>query len=150
MNDNLRPEHLVVRPLCAVCGAPASSIELVPPGDVPLDWDNWPDEHRRVAAAHHDPTAWRLLFKSVGGGNGLGRDLAAEEAVRWAAAFSEPLEYDKVHRLGLYDDAGFCNECRVSYCLRHWKNSDWGGYGRCPHGHSKSLDPHWSPEAYGK
>ncbi len=62
-------------------------------------------------------------------------------------AFAEPLRYEKVRQADLYDDAGFCAECGVAYCPTHWNVSP-GGYGRCPRGHGKSLDPHWSPDDY--
>jgi hypothetical protein len=32
----------------------------------------------------------------------------------------------------------------VPYCARHWHVSPIG-YGHCPLGHGKSLDPHWQP-----
>jgi hypothetical protein len=32
----------------------------------------------------------------------------------------------------------------VPYCARHWHLSQTG-YGTCPLGHGKSLDPHWQP-----
>jgi hypothetical protein len=49
-----------------------------------------------------------------------------------------------VHTAGFYDDAGFCRDCDAPYCYRHWHVSE-SGYGYCPRGHGKSLDPHWSP-----
>ena len=45
-------------------------------------------------------------------------------------------------RPGFYDDAGFCQDCNAPYCYRHWHVSETG-YGHCPAGHGKSLDPHW-------
>jgi hypothetical protein len=141
------PGHLVVRPACAVCGKAASSIELVPPGGRPVEWTAWPAEHRAVFDEYHDPDAWLLVFAGATAGNGMGDDISAEEAARWSAAFAEPLTYENVRRAVLYDDAGFCAECRVPYCDRHWGVST-GGYGRCPQGHGRSLDPHWSPDDY--
>jgi hypothetical protein len=44
----------------------------------------------------------------------------------------------------LDNDAGFCPDCEVPYCHQHWHLSDTG-YGYCPYGHGKDLDPHWSP-----
>jgi hypothetical protein len=43
---------------------------------------------------------------------------------------------------GFYDDAGFCQDCDAPSCYRHWHVSQTG-YGHCPAGHGKSLDPHW-------
>ncbi len=41
---------------------------------------------------------------------------------------------------------GFCQDCDAPYCHQHWHVSDTG-YGYCPCGHGKSMDPHWSPLA---
>ena len=35
-------EAMVVTPLCAACGAPATRIELVAPGQLPAQWEHWP------------------------------------------------------------------------------------------------------------
>ena len=59
-----------------------------------------------------------------------------------AQAFRPPLCFAQVHTAGFYDDAGFCQDCDVPYCYRHWQVSE-SGYGYCPRGHGKSLDPHW-------
>jgi hypothetical protein len=66
------------------------------------------------------------------------------EAGRIAQAFRLPLRYDEVRTAGFDDDAGFCEDCGVPYCARHWHVSQTG-YGTCPLGHGKSLDPHWQP-----
>ena len=60
-----------------------------------------------------------------------------------AIAFRPPLSFAQVRNAGFYDDAGFCQDCDTPYCYRHWHVSE-GGYGYCPRGHGKSLDPHWS------
>jgi hypothetical protein len=60
---------------------------------------------------------------------------------------SPPIGLDALNDLDLYDDAGICRECGVAYCPNHWSISV-GGYGHCPQGHGKSLDPHWSPSDY--
>jgi hypothetical protein len=36
----------------------------------------------------------------------------------------------------------FDQGCDASYCYHHWQVSE-SGYGYCPRGHGKSLDPHW-------
>ena len=61
---------------------------------------------------------------------------------RIAQAFRSPLSFAQVHRAGFYDDAGFCQDCDAPYCYQHWNVSE-GGYGYCPRGHGKSMDPHW-------
>ena len=59
-------------------------------------------------------------------------------------AFRRPYRFPQVHTAGLYDDAGFCEQCDAAYCHRHWHLSDTG-HGRCPHQHGKSLDPSAPP-----
>jgi hypothetical protein len=105
----------------------------------------WPPKDRRRFVESRAPGTWRFLFRGVVGGNGSGDDVGPEEAAQLAQAFSPPLTYEKVRQAGLYDDAGFCAECEQPYCHAHWKVSA-GGYGHCPQGHGRSLDPHWSPD----
>ena len=140
MSEARRPPggRLVVRIPCSVCGRTAASVELVPHGHRPARWWRSPAPDRR---------RWRFLFSGIDGGNGSGDEITADEAARLADAFSPPLTYDKVRQADLYDDAGFCAECRKPYCHAHW-NVSVGGYGRGPEGHGRSLDPHWSPDDY--
>lgn len=70
--------------------------------------------------------------------------MTEKKAARWMEALQEPLTYESVRTVDLYDDLGFCGDCKVPYCDTHW-NVSTSGYGRCPEGHGKSLDPHWSP-----
>jgi len=148
VNEHERtPDHLVVRPACAVCGAAATYVQLVPPSREPPESEGRLNDERSSNTTRRDPTAWRLIYIGIEAGNGSGDDISADEARRFAAAFSEPLEYAKVHEAGLHDDAGFCGECGVPSCRTHWAVSP-GGFGHCPNGHGKSLDPHWSPSDY--
>lgn len=116
-------EPLIAEPRCNACGESASHVELRGPND--------------------DGT-WRFLYSGVVAGNGSGRDISPEEAARIANAFIKPFTYEAVHEARLYDDAGFCAQCRVAYCYKHWNESN--GFGHCPLNHGKSLDPLWSPE----
>jgi hypothetical protein len=68
-----------------------------------------------------------------------------ERAESLRDAFQEPHPYARVHTAGFHDDAGFCEHCDVAYCHRQW-NVSGSGFGHCPRGHGKSLDPHWSPD----
>ncbi len=108
------------------------------------------DGHQRQRESflrYRDPREWWLLFEGVAAGNGLGDPITADRAAQVGDAFSQPYNYDRVHAAGFYDDAGFCQSCGVAYCYRHWHVSR-SGYGSCPEGHGKSLDPHWSPEDF--
>jgi hypothetical protein len=141
-------EAIVATPPCAACGAPSARVELVAPGELPADWQQWTDDQRDSFRRYRDPAPWWLLFEGVAAGNGGGDPVTTEEADRLAEAFGLPYSYERVHSAGLHDDAGFCASCGLPYCSRHWQVSR-SGYGHCPEGHGKSLDPHWSPEDSG-
>ena len=81
---------------------------------------------------------WRFIYKGIGGGND-------DAAALLTAAFADPPHFDLMREADLYDNAGFCEECGLAYCYTHW-NTTTTGYGTCPEGHGKSLDPHWSPD----
>jgi hypothetical protein len=138
---------MVAAPLCAVCGSVSARVELVAPGGRPAAWDQWSGERREAWQDRRHPEQWYLLFEGVAAGNGSGNPVSAEEARQIADGFSQPLSWARVHTAGFYDDAGFCQECDAAYCYRHWQVTR-SGYGYCPQGHGKSLDPHWSPEDF--
>jgi len=117
-------------------------IELVAPGHFPAEWEQWPSTVRASIVRQREPGQWYLLFKGVATYNGYGDPLDASRAGQIAQAFRPPLCFAQVHTAGFYDDAGFCQDCDVPYCYRHWQVSQ-SGYGYCPRGHGKSLDPHW-------
>ena len=129
---------------CAVCHRPATRHELVAPGDLPSKWSTWEESTQSVYLKHSNPAKWNLLFKGITGGNGLGDTIEADEAERITQAFQEPFSYARIRAAGLSDNAGCCDGCEVAYCYHHWNTSE-SGYGRCPRGHGKSLDPHWHP-----
>jgi len=134
---------MVAAPPCAVCGSPSARVELVPPGQLPADWDQWNDERRGAFERRRDPDRWHLLFEGVTAGNGWGGEPIEDGlAEQIAEAFRQPWAYTQVRAAGLHDDAGFCGECDAAYCHRHWQVSDMG-FGHCPQGHGKSLDPLW-------
>lgn len=134
---------MVVTPLCAVCGEPSARIELVAPGQLPADWDQWNDERQSAFQRRRDPDRWHLLFDGVTAGNGWAGDpIGASWANGIAEAFRQPWSYAQVRAAEFEDDAGFCGKCEAPYCYRHWQVSD-NGLGRCPYGHGKSLDPLW-------
>lgn len=139
-------DRVVARPLCATCGEPATFVELVPPGLLPHDFETWPEDLCLVYSKFyggHDK--WHFIYRGIEGANGCGDDIDAERAAQIARAFAEPYTFAKVHGAGFYDDAGFCGACGKPYCSQHWNVSSTG-YGTCPEGHGKSLDPHWYPD----
>lgn len=63
------------------------------------------------------------------------------------AAFTPPVSATRIRDdAGFYDNAGICGQCGdLPYCQQHWHVTQ-SGLGTFPPGHSKSLDPHWSPD----
>jgi hypothetical protein len=138
---------MVVALPCAVCGSASVHVELVAPGRRPADWDQWSQDRKDAWQQRRDPEQWYLLFEGIAAGNGSGDPISADRAQQIADRFAEPLSWAQVHTVGFYDDAGFCQHCDAPYCYRHWHVTR-SGYGYCPEGHGKSLDPHWSPEDF--
>jgi hypothetical protein len=137
---------MVAAPPCAVCGTPSACIELIAPGELPAQWTEWKaSDQDTFLRLYRDSGLWHLLFHGPDSGSGLGQRIDAAWAGQIAAAFEPPLSFARVHTAGFYDDAGFCGKCDAPYCYRHWNVSP-SGYGVCPNGHGKSLDPDWSPE----
>ena len=133
------------QPKCSVCGRVASTTEIIPPANPPVDWDSWPEERRKAFEERRDATQTWLLYSGPGGSNGwIGDPITPEEAEKLIAAFEHP-SVTAFLRADLYDCAGFCGTCEQYYCDSCWNISDIGG-GDCPKGHFKSLDPHWSPD----
>ncbi len=116
---------IVVTPPCAACGAPAARIELVPPGQLPAEWGQWPSTVRDSVARQRQSGQWYLLFKGVASYNGYGDPIDAGRAAQIARAFRPPLCFAQVRTAGFSDDAGFCQDCDAPYCYRHW-------HGTCP------------------
>ena len=137
---------MVITPPCAACGAPAAHIELVAPGQLPAGWDQWPGTVQGSFLRRPEPGQWYLLVKGTATRNSYGGPIDAGRAGQIAWAFRPPLRFAQVHTARFDDDAGFCPDCEVPYCHQHWHLSDTG-YGYCPYGHGKDLDPHWSPLA---
>lgn len=133
---------IVVTPPCAACGTPSARVELVAPGQVPAEWEQWPGTVQASILRRREPGQWYLLVKGVATYNGYGDPIDASRAGQIAWAFRPPLCFAQVHTAGFYDDAGFCPDCDAAYCYQHWHVSE-SGYGHCPRGHGRSLDPYW-------
>ena len=133
---------IVATPPCAACGASATRIEVVVPGQLPVGWDQWPGTVQASIMRQREPWQWYLRFQGIATCNGYGDPIDASRAGRISRAFRPPLCFAQVHTAGFYDDAGFCQDCDAPYCYRHWNVSE-SGYGYCPRGHGRSLDPHW-------
>lgn len=137
---------MLFRPKCKVCGAPSASIEVMAPHELPVEWASWPPARHEMFNRYRAPASHQLLYEGPGGGNGLvGDAITAERAAAIIAAFTGAPTAEKMDSAGIYDGSGWCPECREFYCPEHWSISSTG-YGRCPRGHGKSLDPHWHPD----
>jgi hypothetical protein len=131
---------MIASPPCAECGSPSTRIELVAPGELASEWEQWPSTVQGTFLLQREPGQWYLIFKGVAAYNGYGDPIDACRAERIAKAFRSPLSFAQVHTAEFYDDAGFCQDCDAPYCYQHWHVSE-GGYGYCRRGHGKSLDP---------
>jgi hypothetical protein len=132
------------RPKCKACGLDCASIEIIAPDALPVEWTVWPQDRREVFARYRVTSSYYLLYEGPGGSNGwVGNPISPECAATIIAAIANPTP-EALKACGFYDGAGLCTECREFYCPDHWSISDTG-YGVCPHGHGKSLDPHWHP-----
>jgi hypothetical protein len=140
---------IVAAPQCAACGSPATRVELVAPGQVPAEWEQWKAERRQAFEKYRDQGRWRLLFEGIAAGNGwVGDAIEAARAERIEAAFQEPYAYAQLHTAGFYDDAGFCERCDAAYCHLHWQVSEIG-YGHCRRATARALTLIGEPSARG-
>jgi hypothetical protein len=99
-------EAMVVTPPCADCGAPATRIELVAPGQLPAQWEQWSGTVRDSLRRHRRPGQWYLILGGVAAGNGYGNPVGFGDAGRIAQALRPPLRFNQVVTAGFYNDAG--------------------------------------------
>ena len=138
-------EPILFEPRCTRCQAMASRSEIIPANRLPLEWASWPRNRKQAFEQYRDASQPYLLYSGPGGSNGwVGDPISDERAEKLIAAFENPSD-ERFAEADLYDGAGFCSSCQCYYCESCW-NASFSGGGRCPHGHFKSLDPHWSPE----
>ena len=130
-------------PKCHNCGDPSARIEVIVPHELPVEWPSWPVERREIFDKYRVPTSPYLLYDGPGGHNGMiGDAITPERAAAIIAAFTGTPSAAKLQATGIHDGAGWCQLCQNFYCPAHWSISSTG-YGHCPSGHGKSLDPHW-------
>ncbi|MFI6943658.1 hypothetical protein ACIBI4_30705 [Streptomyces sp. NPDC050418] len=120
---------------CALCKAQIVRLELARPGAHPASWHAWPAGVRRTYEGLRDSASWWLIVDGNGCSNGLGQNLAEAQAQHYRAALRYPRTYRQVHSAGLPGDAGFCAQCDVAYCERHWRAQRDGAGHKCPRGH---------------
>jgi hypothetical protein len=132
----------VVTARCAVCPCESARIETLAPGQLPARWEKLPGTIQAGIQQARWPGTWHLLIKGPAHGHVYGVRIDAARADQIAWALRDPLCFAQVRQAGFHDDAGFCGDCDAAYCYVHWDAVD-SGYGWCPRGHGKSLDPDW-------
>jgi hypothetical protein len=133
---------VIITPRCAICGIDSTRVETVAPGQVLARWDKLPRIIQDGIIQARRPGMWHLIAIGPADGSLYGVPIDAARAGQIAWALRPPLRFAQVHQAGLHDDAGFCDRCDAAYCYYHWNAID-SGYGWCPRGHGKSLDPNW-------
>ncbi|MEW2391650.1 hypothetical protein AB0933_25185 [Streptomyces venezuelae] len=125
---------------CAVCKAHIAHLEFTPPGAHPVSMPRWDAMRRSAYAASRNPSLWWFTVESEAYANGAGENVSAEDADRYRRAFRYPRTFARVHTAGLKGDAGFCAQCDVPYCGRHWRHQETAtgeGTTLCPLGHRR-------------
>jgi hypothetical protein len=133
---------VIITPLCAICGIDSARVETVAPGQMPARWDKLPGVIQDGILQARRPGRWHLIAIGPADGSLYGVPIDAVRAGQIAWALRPPLRFAQVHQAGLHHDAGICAHCDTAYCYYHWNAID-SGYGWCPRGHGRSLDPDW-------
>lgn len=142
----LNIDSVLLSPTCRECGSEGAHIEIVAPSGYPESANEWRKSELASYEQYRDFSSHYLLYSGPGGSNGLIGDTITEERVALLkSAFTKPFDKAKI-KAQFYDMAGYCIPCESFYCTTHWNSTSTGG-GTCPQGHTKSLDPHWSPES---
>jgi hypothetical protein len=129
-----------------ICRQPAATIEVIAPHTLPDEWQSWQEAQRAAFTTYRKSESYYLRYDGPGGSNGwVGNPIDRERAGLIIAAFSSPPTSEAIRATGFYDGAGFCERWSRFYCPEHWAISETG-YGTCPKGHGKGLDPHWHPD----
>jgi len=145
MDEKKDIKSICLDPVCSMCGNPAAKIEIVEPNAYPKDAIKWNAEDYSWYERFRDFSFHYLIYSGPGGSNGyIGDPIDVNRKAALIDAFTEPYNGIKI-REQFYDMAGYCAVCNKFYCNKHWSLTS-SGYGKCPKGHGKSLDPHWSSE----
>ena len=79
-------EPVMVSLSCAICGAPSARVELVAPGHLPVEWEQWPGTVQASILREREPGQWYLLVRGIATYNGYGNTIDAARAGRIARA----------------------------------------------------------------
>ncbi|MGS2764392.1 hypothetical protein [Sinomicrobium sp. M5D2P9] len=145
MKKEVNIKSTCLDPMCSECKNSAAKIEIVEPNAYPKEAIKWSAEDYAQYEKFRDFESDYLVYSGPGGSNGyIGDPIDLKRKSDLIDAFTEPYNPIKI-REQFYDMAGYCVGCGKFYCSKHWRSSAFG-YGKCPKGHGKSLDPHWSPD----
>ena len=137
-------DELVFKPPCVLCGQAAVHVELVPPGQEPVDWSSMSAEERGRFQTWRDgyPQRWLLLYANVGT-EGMDCSPFVDEPARARIleGFTDPHRFVESSEAGVDLGRGMCGACGAFYCTDYWRKSI--GYAHCPHGHFHSLDAYY-------
>ena len=146
MKKQVNIKSTCLDPMCSECKNSAAKIEIVEPNAYPKEAIKWSAEDYAQYEKFRDFESDYLIYSGPGGSNGyIGDPIDLKRKSDLIDAFTEPYSPIKI-REQFYDMAGFCVGCGEFYCSKHWRFSSIDGYGKCPKGHGKSLDPHWTPD----
>jgi len=110
---------LVFRPPCVVCGQAAVHVELVPPGQEPVNWSSMSPEERRRFQIYRDrsPQKWLLLYDSAGtDGMDCSPFLDDPTRARILEGFTEPHRFVEPSEAAFDLGSGMCGDCGAFYC----------------------------------
>lgn len=145
MKRPLNIHSIVLSQRCSKCDNWAAKIEMTEPNSYPKEAATWSEEELAHYEKYRDFDSTYLTYSGPGGSSGdIGNPIDEERKKALINAFTEPFDSMKIKEQ-FYDMAGYCNDCKKFYCATHW-NTSAHGYGKCPDGHGKTLDPHWSPD----
>jgi hypothetical protein len=133
---------MVVTPPCAACGTPSVRVELVAPGQVPAEWDQWPAPCRPASCGDARRDSGICCSKASLPTTATATPSTPAEPAGSPRHSGLPCTSPRSTPPGSTTMQVFCQDCDAPYCYRHWHVTE-SGYGYCPHGHTKSLDPRW-------
>ncbi len=145
MKKLLNIKSIILSQKCSECNNWASKIEITEPNGYPQEAASWGTKELSNYEKYRNFDSYYLIYSGPGGSSGnIGNPIDEETKTALINTFTEPFNSIKIKEL-FYDMAGYCSVCQKFYCSTHWNTSAYG-YGKCPNGHGKSLDPHWSPD----
>lgn len=140
---------MIIQPQCSFltdsgkCGRPTATVEIVFPGELPIDFDKWGPERKKSFNERPGET-YQLVYTGPSGPNGWGVRMDENEANCIIEMFSGEPDIKKIKKR-FFDAAGACRECEEFYCSEHWSTTV-DGLGTCPKKHEQVFNPFYSQD----